>query len=129
LARDRVVADLRYIAEHLPNVHVVYHDPNFAVRFDEMMGIIEEVPAPRRSPYLMESSLSVLTPQRLSRLRTTHCVYVAPGVESWANYSSKAGVGDRTGREKLELVVDHFAQLREFVPSLQGQFHLRHRRG
>ena len=122
LARDRVVADRRHSAEHMPNVHVVYHDPNFAVRFDEMMDIIEEVPAPRRSPYLMESSLSVLKPQRLSRLRATHCVYVASGVESWASYSSKAGVGDRTGREKLELVVDHFAKRREFVPGLQANF-------
>jgi len=122
LARDRVVADLRYIAERLPNVHVVYHDPNFAVRFDEMMDIIEEVPAPRRSPYLMESSLSILKPQRLDRLRATRCFYVAPGVESWTDYSSKAGVGARSGRDKLALVVDHFSLLREFVPGLQANF-------
>ncbi|MGH6928735.1 MAG: B12-binding domain-containing radical SAM protein [Dongiaceae bacterium] len=122
LTRDRIVADLRYTAEHLPNVYVVYHDPNFGVRFDEMMDVIEEVPAVRRSRYLMESSLSILKPQRLERLRATRCVYVAPGVESWTDYASKAGVGDRCGRAKLERVVDHFSLLREFVPGLQANF-------
>ncbi len=122
LPRHRVLADLRYVAEHLPNVHVVFHDPNFGVRFDEMMDILEEVPAPRRTPYLMESSLSVLKPRRLDRLRATRCVYVAPGVESWGDYSAKAGVGNRTGRDKLERVVDHFALMREFVPGLQANF-------
>jgi len=82
----------------------------------------EEVPAARRTPYLMESSLSILKPQRLDRLRATRCVYVAPGVESWVDYSAKAGVGNRSGRDKLEHVVDHFALLREFVPGLQANF-------
>lgn len=122
LPRAQVLADLRYVGERLPNVYIVFHDPNFGVRFDEMMDLIEEVPAQRRTPYLMESSLSILKPQRLKRLRATRCVYIAPGVESWADYSAKAGVGNRTGRDKLEHVVDHFAMLREFVPGLQANF-------
>jgi len=39
----------------------------------------------------MESSLSILKQSRLGRLKSTNCVYCAPGVESWADYSNKSG--------------------------------------
>jgi hypothetical protein len=60
LSPDRLEADLRYISAHMPNVLVAYHDPNFGVRFDETMDVIERVPKPRRNWYAMESSLAVL---------------------------------------------------------------------
>jgi hypothetical protein len=49
-------------------------------------------------------------------------VFVAPGVESWADYSNKAGTGHKHGREKLQQVVHHFDALRQFVPGLQANF-------
>lgn len=122
LPRERLLADLRYVSEHLPGVLVAFHDPNFGVKFDELMDLMEEIPAGRRNPYLMESSLSILHGPRLQRLRETNCVYVAPGVESWSDYSNKAGVGRTTGREKLESVVEHFAELHRYVPGLQANF-------
>ena len=45
------------------------------------------------------------------RLKATNCHYVAPGVESWADYSNKAGVGTQTGRQKLDGVVAQFLEL------------------
>jgi hypothetical protein len=122
LPKGHFEADLKYISENLPRVLVGYHDPNFGVRFDETMEIIETIPEGRRNPYIMESSLSILKPARLQRLRRTNCVYIAPGVESWVDYSNKAGVGARSGREKLERVVDHFALLGHYVSGLQANF-------
>src|SRR5262249_8055763 len=61
-------------------------------------------------------------PQRLTRLQQTHCVYVGPGVESWANYSNKAGVGSVTGSTKLERVVAHFEELYEYIPYVGANF-------
>jgi hypothetical protein len=122
LPKEQLAADLRYLSDHFPKLLVGYHDPNFAVRFDETMDIIETIPAGRRNPYIMESSLSILKGSRLPRLTRTNCVYVAPGVESWSDYTNKAGAGDKCGVEKLEQVVAHFDVLSRHVPGLQANF-------
>lgn len=70
----------------------------------------------------MESSLTVLRGERVERLRTTNCVFVAPGVESWTDYSNKAGVGRKSGLEKVHGVVEQFQKLDAKVPYLQANF-------
>jgi hypothetical protein len=122
LPRERLLADLRYVSERLPGVLISFHDPNFGVKFDEVLDLIERTPAGRRNPYVMESSLSILRGPRLHRLLETNCIYVAPGVESWTDYSNKAGVGRSTGQEKLESVIEHFEELHRYVPGLQANF-------
>ncbi len=122
LSTDRLEADLRYLSDHFPKTLVAFHDPNFGVRFDETMSIMERIPVGRRSRYIMESSLSILKPSRLERLRDTNCVFAAPGVESWGDYSNKTGVGAKQGRDKLEQVVSHFDALGRYVPGLQANF-------
>jgi hypothetical protein len=122
IPRDHIQADLTYLSRHWPRAIVGYHDPNFAVRFDEMMNLIEALPEGRRNPYIMESSLSILKPERLHRLRRTNCVYVAPGIESWVDYSNKAAAGARRGRDKLDGVVAHIKQLNRYVSGVQANF-------
>ena len=119
---DQLEADLRFIAKKLPGVFISYHDPNFAVRFDQTLDVIETLPKKARSRYFMESSLSILKGPRLKRLKETNCFYAAPGVESWTDYSNKAGVGANVGREKLDRVIAHFNELHEYVPGLQANF-------
>ena len=58
----------------------------------------------------------------LPRLSRTNCAFVAPGIESWNDYSQKAGVGAKRGRAKLDQVTRHFELLRRFVPGLQANF-------
>ena len=65
LPADRLVADLRYLADRLPGTLIVFHDPNFAVTFDQVFDVLESVPAPVRPPYMIESSLSLLRADRL----------------------------------------------------------------
>jgi hypothetical protein len=122
LALDRLAADLRWTSRHLPGVMVAFHDPNFGVRFDEVLDAMETVPEGSRSPYIMEASLAVLRGERSARLGITNCVSAAPGIESWADYSSKAGVGRTTGARKVERLVAHFGELRRHVPYLQANF-------
>ena len=122
LPRERLRADLEYLATYYPQVLIGYHDPNFGIRFDETMDTIESVRARRRNRYIMESSLSVLKPDRLHRLKSTRCVYVAPGIESWMAYSNKAAVGARRGSDKLAEVVRQFRAIRNYVPGLQANF-------
>src|SRR5262249_32297668 len=99
-----------------------FHDPNFAVRFDEVMDVLESVPAGSRLPYIVETSLSVLRGRRMTRLRDTNCGTLAPGIESWGDYSRKSGVGRATGAAKVDRLVEHFRELHEYVHYLQANF-------
>lgn len=121
LPLERLEADLRYLSTRFPRTLIAFHDPNFGVKFDQVLSVMERIPAPR-NPYIMESSLSLLKGSRLKRLADTGCVYVAPGVESWENYSGKSGVGTTVGREKLERLVEHFEEIAEHVKGLQANF-------
>ena len=119
---DQLEADMRYLSQTLPGVKVTFHDPNFGVQFDQTMDVLEKVPPGKRNPYVMESSLSILKGPRLQRLRDTNCYYIAPGIESWSNYSNKAGVGSKTGSEKVRLVAEHIELLSSYVPGIQVNF-------
>lgn len=122
LPEDRLEADLRYLSDNHPRLLIAFHDPNFAVRFDRTMDVMERIAPERRNGYIMESSLSILKVSRLHRLRATNCVYVAPGIESWSDYSNKAGANGKEGRQKLEQLIAHFRLLGRFVPAMQANF-------
>src|SRR6185503_5315253 len=111
LPLDRLRADVRFVSQHLPGTMVGFHDPNFAVKFDQVLDVMESVPAARRRPYIVETSLGILRGDRAARLGATGCAFLAPGVESWSAYSEKSGAGRRCGAEKVDQVVDHFGTL------------------
>ena len=118
LPAERLAADLKFAAEYFPGTVMVFYDPNFAVRFDETLTIFETVPEPQRSPYFIESSLSNLRLKRLQRLQDTNCRAIFPGVESWADYSNKSGVGKTVNRSKVDQVAEHYREMSEYIPYL-----------
>ena len=123
LPPDHLEADLRYLSQELPGVKMAFHDPNFAVKFDQTLDVLELLPQETRNPYIVESSLSLLRGPRLQRLRDTNCFYIAPGIESWSDdYSNKAGVGRKTGLEKVRLVAEHLELLHSYVSGIQVNF-------
>src|SRR5207245_3994346 len=46
--------DLRFLLTKFRTPHVVWHDPNFGVRFEDYMGAIEEVVPPGRIEHIAE---------------------------------------------------------------------------
>jgi len=123
LPLERLEADLRFTLESFPGVFVVFHDPNFAVKFDQVLAVLERVSHDGRKRYIVESSLSILRRSRLERLRDVGCFYILPGIDSWTAYSNKAGTGSAvSGREKLDQVVEHFKLIREYIPGMQANF-------
>lgn len=121
LSRTDLAADLKYIHQKDPNALVAFHDPNFAVRFDDTMDVMEGV-SRRPNRYVMECSLSVLRDDRLARLKNTNCLYVAPGVESWFDFGNKSLATDRVGNDKLNYVVNRFQSVHRYVRGLQANF-------
>ncbi len=122
LPSEHLRRDLEFLADNYPKVIVGYHDPNFAVQFDQTMDVLESIEPERRLPYVMESSLSVLKESRMQRLKDTRCAYAVAGIESWQEYSGKAGTGRANGRKKLEAVTAQFDKLKHFVNGFQGNF-------
>jgi hypothetical protein len=122
LPLERLRADVHWVAERFPRTMIGFHDPNFAVKFDQVLDVLESVPAAKRSPYIVETSLAILRGDRIGRLGATGCASLAPGIESWSDYAGKSGVGRRAGAEKVACLVEHFTRLREHVPYLQANF-------
>jgi hypothetical protein len=111
--------DLVELGRRHPGIRVVFHDPNFAVRFDAVLEVLESIPPARRLPFAMQASMAILRPARLGRLRDAGCVYVAPSLESWSGYSVKAGVGKASGEAKLEASIAHAREIARHVPGVQ----------
>ena len=119
LPPEQLEADLLFASEHMPGVRLAFLDPNFGVRFDDTLSVIERVGPDRMNPYLIESSLAILKPHRLERLRDSNCFFIAPGIESWQTYGNKSGTGASSGNEKLERVSKHLAEINDYVPGMQ----------
>ena len=123
LPLGQLEADVRYIFEHFPGVMISFHDPNFAVKFEQVFDVLEKIPNPGRNSWGMESSLSTLRGSRLERLKRLGKFYIVPGVESWMGYSNKVGVGSVTlPREKLNKVIEQFNIIRPYVSGIQANF-------
>ncbi len=122
LPLDRLAADLRTVASEIPGAMVSFHDPNFAVRFDAVLDVLDALPRSRRPPYIMESSLAVVKGARAARLAATNCAMAAPGIESWTDYGAKAGTPSLAGATKVARLIEHFHELRPHVPYLQANF-------
>lgn len=120
---DQFEADLRFISERWPRAKIPFHDPNFGVKFDAVLGVMERIPPGRRNAYAIQSSLSLLSEERLRRLHDTRCIYLAPGIEAWGDYSNKQGSrASCETREKFDEVVARFEMIQRYVPGLQANF-------
>jgi hypothetical protein len=115
--------DLRFLLSKMERPRVGWHDPNFGVRFDEIMSVIEEaVPPGRHIDFAAESSLSLLSEPRLQRMRANGFVAMLPGVESWYSLGGKSKTGGAAGLEKVRMVADHINMVMRYIPYLQANF-------
>ena len=117
-----IVEDLRFLRQKLRRPHVGWHDPNFGVRFEEIMGAIEEAVPPGAIDFVAESTLSILTERNLARLGRNGFKGLAPGVESWFEFGEKSRTGRAVGMEKVQRVAEHANLIMRYVPYLQTNF-------
>jgi hypothetical protein len=117
----QLIEDLRYTERRFGSDSLVFwHDPNFGVRFDEYMGLIEE--SGTRLLHGGESSLSILGTRHLEVLRRNRWVAQFPGIESWNGFSDKGGTGKLAGIDKVRSVADHVNRILSYVPYVQTNF-------
>ena len=114
--------DLRFLLTQFKRPRVAWHDPNFGVRFDETLGAIEEAVPPGRVDFIAESSLSLLSEERVQRLARNGFKALLPGVESWYSLGNKSRTGRASGMDKVRQVADHVSMVLRHVPYVQTNF-------
>lgn len=114
--------DLRFLLTKFKHPGVVWHDPNFGVRFDDYMDAIEEAVPPGRVRHIAESSLSLLSEPHLKRLKKNGFQAMLPGIESWFDLGNKSKTGGCQGMAKVRQVSDHVNLILRYIPYVQTNF-------
>ena len=113
--------DLRFIIKNKsPRTIVAWHDPNFGVRFDDYMGVIEEAIEPGSITFLAEMSLALLKEKNLKRLKQNGFKVIAPGIESWYDIGDKSRLAATKGMEKVKRVAEHANMVTSYIPYMQA---------
>ncbi|MEN8161089.1 MAG: radical SAM protein [Myxococcota bacterium] len=122
LAHDRIKEDLTFLRTVQRRPLVIWHDPNFGVRFDETIGLIESVARPGSMRFVAESSLSLLNETRLAALGRNGFLGLIVGIESWFGFNDKTRQGRRSGFEKVEAVAERVNGIARHIPYVQTNF-------
>jgi hypothetical protein len=119
---DVLREDLKFLLKKFRHPTVAWHDPNFGVRFDDYLDMIEEAVPPGRIDFIAESSLSLLSEPHLKRLKRNGFKGVLPGIESWFDLGGKSKTGGRQGMDKVRQVSDHVNLILSYIPYIQTNF-------
>lgn len=122
LSFETIKKDLAFLRTKFKKPRVGWFDPNFGVRFDEMLDAIEEAVPPGSVEFYAESSLSLLSESRLKRLSKNGFKVLMPGIESWFDLGNKSRTGKKDGIEKVHQVSEHINMIMSYVPYLQANF-------
>ena len=114
--------DLVFLRQKLKRPRIAWHDPNFGVRFEDYMNVIEEAGPPGSFEFVAESSLSLLTEARLPRLQRNGFKALLPGIESWYELGDKSRTGRARGEEKVRRISEHVNMVLRHVPYVQTNF-------
>jgi len=119
---DQIRDDLRFLLGKVKRPRVAWHDPNFGVRFDDYLNVIEEVVPPQRVRFVAESSLSLLSEAHVKRLERSGFDALLPGIESWYELGNKSKTGALVGEAKVRQVAEHVNMILRHVPYVQTNF-------
>ncbi|RMD94811.1 MAG: radical SAM protein, partial [Calditrichaeota bacterium] len=120
LSFEVIKEDLRFLLTKFKRPKVGWHDPNFGIRFNDYLDIIEEAVPPGSIDFFAESSLSLLSEDHLKRLRKNSFKAIMPGIESWFDMGNKSKTGKKMGIEKVKQVADHINMILSYIPYLQA---------
>ncbi len=113
--------DLRFVLKNKPpRSLVVWHDPNFGIRFDDYLGVIEEAIPPGSITFLAEMSLALLKEDNCQRLARNGFVAMLPGIESWYDLGGKSKMRSKKGLEKVQRVAEQVNMIMSYIPYMQG---------
>jgi radical SAM superfamily enzyme YgiQ (UPF0313 family) len=104
---DTMQKDLRFLLTKFKSPIIVWHDPNFGIRFEENMQAISSAAPAKSFRFIAESSLSILTEQHLKEMQQNGFGAMLPGIESWYELGNKSRTSHMAGEEKLNRISEH----------------------
>lgn len=119
---DGIQEDLRFLLKKFRRPVVAWHDPNFGVRFNDCLDVIERAVPPGRIDFIAESSLSLLSEPHLKRLKHNGFKALLPGIESWFDLGNKSKTGAQLGMDKVRHVAEHVNLILSYIPYVQTNF-------
>ncbi len=122
LPYDQIRDDLAFLRGVFARPIIGWHDPNFAVRFDDYLDLIAGAGAPGSIRFVAESSLSLLSRPHLERLRRHGCIGLIVGIESWFGFNAKTRQGAKVGHDKVAAVAEHVNLIARYIPYVQTNF-------
>src|SRR3546814_17379128 len=91
LAFEEIGSDLRFLKTKMRRPRVGWHDPNFGVRFEDYMAVIEAAVPQGGLRLIAESSLSLLSEAHVKRLQRNGFDAVLPAIVSWYDLDRQSG--------------------------------------
>ena len=122
LSFETIKKDLRFLLTKYKRPLVVWHDPNFGVRFNDNIEAIASVAHPKSFRFIAESSLSILTEEHLKGMKQNGFEAMLPGIESWYDLGNKSRTQHMAGEEKLEKISAHVNMMFNYIPYIQTNF-------
>ena len=122
LPYDQVREDLAFLQKQPKPPIVGWYDPNFGVRFNDYLDIIESTVKPGKIAFCAESSLSLLNEANLKRLKKNNFVVMLPGIESWFDFNTKSKQHSNFGLDKVKLVAEQVNLILRHIPYIQTNF-------
>lgn len=119
---DIIKEDLRFLLTKFRYPMIVWHDPNFGIRFNESMDAIASAAPPKSFRFIAESSLSVLTDDHLKIFQNNGFQALLPGIESWFALGNKSKTMHVEGEEKVNRVSEHINRLLHYTDYVQANF-------
>jgi len=115
--------DVRFAAGQYPNALLVWMDPNFGVRFDSLIDAIERASANSFVRFGAQSSVSLLSRERLTRLARARFEVIVPGLESWFSCEAKlGGIGRRKGLDRVREAAAFVNEVLDSITYVQVNF-------
>jgi len=122
LPYEQIREDLIFLQQRPNPPKVSWYDPNFGVRFNDYMDIIESAVRPGTLEFGAESSLSLLSESHLKRLKKANFIVMLPGIESWFDFNDKSKQRKNVGPEKVKAVAEHVNLVTHYIPYVQTNF-------
>jgi hypothetical protein len=119
---ETIQNDLRFLLTKFRKPVIVWHDPNFGVRFEESMQAIASAALPKSFRFIAESSLSILTEEHLKVLKQNGFEAMLPGIESWFELGNKSKTPRIAGEQKLNRISEHVNMMFNYIPYVQTNF-------
>lgn len=119
---DEMRDDLRFLLTKFKRPHVGWHDPNFGIRFDDYMNVIEDAVPPDSIDFISETSLALLSEPHVKRMKRNGFKAVLPGIESWYDMGNKSKTGKTRGLEKVYRVSEQVNMILRYIPYVQTNF-------